>query len=474
MRNLKPIFILLVLFGAFHLFYGAIYENHLGEGTDSDVLYPFLFARDFWAGGIRGWNLPPSSGLFPEIGLAILIYPVFPSADSFHYAFGFFFFVMPYFLAKTYGFKKRQSYLFSLVFLALAGILPNSLGQFYFPSFHAVTLLFAAYTLFEINHWDSKNTLQGLRFFLIFSLIWISEYWFFVNVGPFLLIYTILHLRKKSFYPIGLIFLSFGLARVWQLGFRKMGIGVFTSKDLPTMDRIHSAFDLISQDPNLWISGVIQSTTKHSLFYDWFYWYFVLCIIYVLFLFLRLELKKNFLDFVFLLSPILTVVALYIFQIEPNFRYLYLLPFCLFFLIIRLLSIIPVVRSFVSLIIFLGIVFIYNEKYPLLANAIKEGESQRAHRMECLSEFDPNIPGAATYWPIKYSYTYSDKNWTLVPFTKAGVYYPWVSNQTWDKGFEKRPFEDFTWGITENKENLEQWKGVRVVKECEGWFFYKR
>jgi hypothetical protein len=109
-----------------------------------------------------------------------------------------------------------------------------------------------------------------------------------------------------------------------------------------------------------------------------------------------------------------------------------------------------------------------------LAKAIQDGEAKRTLRLECLSKFDPEIPGAATYWPIKYSYAFSDKNWTLVPFTKEGIYYPWISNKTWDKGLGAKPFEKFTWGITETKEHLDLWKGVRLVQECEGWYFYRR
>ncbi|MBM9548711.1 hypothetical protein JWG40_16920 [Leptospira sp. 201903074] len=476
-RNLKPLLILLVLFGTFHLFYDAIYENHLGEGTDSDVLYPYLFARDFWIGGwkgLQGWNLPPCSSLFPEIGLAILIYPIFSSVGSFHFAFGFFFFIIPFYLAKALGIKNQKAYLFSLGFLAIAGILPNSLGQFFFPSFHAVTLLFAAYTLYEIHRWNSKNRIQIFRFLLVFSLIWISEYWFFVNVAPFLFVYVVVRLRKQSIYPIGLVLLGFGLGKLWQQGLRTWGIGIFTSKELPTMDRIHVAKDLISKDPYSWISGVIESITKHPLFADWFYWYFVLCVIYILFLFLRFEFKKHFLDLVLLLSPFLSVVALYIFQIEPNFRYLYFLPFCMFFLVFRLVGMLPLIRSVATLVLFIGIVFFYNEKYPLLAKTIQEGEAKRVHRMKCLSEFDSTIPGASTYWPIKYSYAFADKTWTLVPFTKEGIYYPWVSNKTWDKGLGQKTFDQFSWGITETKEHLDVWKGVRLVKECEGWYFYRR
>lgn len=476
-RNIKPILILLVLFGTFHLFYDAIYEHHLGEGTHSDIFYPYLFARDFWVGGlagVRGWNVPPCSYVFPEMVLAILVYPLLKSVYWFHWIFGFLSFVMPFYLAKALGLKKNKSYLFSLGFLAIAGMIPNSLGQFFLPAFHAMTFLFAAYTLYEINHWDSKNRIQILRFLLMISLVWISEYWYFVNIAPFLLVYVVVHLRKQSIYPIGLVILGFVLGKIWQKGIQTLGIGIFTSKELPTMDRIHSAKTLILKDPNSWMSGVIDSITKHPLFVDWFYFYIILCIIYILFLFLRLEVKKRFLDLVLLLSPFLSVIALFIFQIEPNFRYLYFLPFCIFFLVFRLVEMFPFVRSVASITMFIGIVFFYNEKYPLLAKAIQDGEAKRTLRLECLSKFDPEIPGAATYWPIKYSYAFSDKNWTLVPFTKEGIYYPWISNKTWDKGLGAKPFEKFTWGITETKEHLDLWKGVRLVQECEGWYFYRR
>ncbi|PJZ84546.1 hypothetical protein [Leptospira harrisiae] len=476
-RNIKPILILLILFGTFHLFFDAIYENHLGEGTDSDILYPYLFSQDFWTGewkAVLGWNLPPCSNLFPEILLSILIYPFVNSVYWFHWAFGFFYFVMPYVFARALDVPNKISYLFSLGFLALAGVLPNSLGQFYFPGFHAVVFIFAAYTIYEINHWDSKNKVQTFRFLIILSFIWISEYWFFIHIAPFLLAYVLVRLQKKSIYPIGLVLIGFGLGKVWQQGLRFSGIGIFTSKELPTMDRIQAAKVLILKDPSSWVSGLMESITKHPIFAEWFDLYFVLITIYILISLFRIKRKELFLELVLFLSPILTVVALFIFQIEPNFRYLYFLVFCIFFLIYRITGFIPIFRSVAVFFVFLGIVYFYNDRYPTLNQNIKQGETKRIHRMNCLSQFDPQVPGASTYWPIKYSYAFSNKDWTLVPFTKEGIYYPWVSNRTWDKGLGQKSFREFSWGITETKEHLDLWKGVRLVEECEGWFFYRR
>ena len=476
-RLIKTILILLILFGTFHLFFDAIYENHLGEGTDSDILYPYLFARDFWTGGwagVRGWNLPPCSSLFPEIILSVLLYPLFHSVYWFHWLFGFFYFLMPFVLAKTLGIPNKVSYLFSLGFLALAGVLPNSLGQFYFPGFHAVIFIFAAYTIYEIQNWIPKNRIQMIRFLLVLSFIWISEYWFFVHIAPFLLVYVLVRLQKKSIYPIGLVLIGFGLGKVWQQGLRLSGIGIFTSKELPTMDRIQSAKGLVLKDPISWVSALTESITKHPIFAEWFDWYLVLFIFYILISVFRPKGKDLILELVLLLSPFLSVLALFIFQIEPNFRYLYFLVFCIFFLIYRIVTFIPVLRSVAVFIVFLGMVFFYNDRYPTLTQKVKEGESKRLHRMACLSQFDPQVSGASTYWPIKYVYAFSNQNWTLVPFTKEGIYYPWVSNRTWDKGLEQKSFGEFSWGITETKEHLDLWKGVRLVKECEGWYFYRR
>ncbi|TGM63753.1 hypothetical protein EHQ94_13990 [Leptospira meyeri] len=476
-RNLKPVIVLLLLFGAFHLFYDAIFENHLGEVTDSDILYPYLFARDFWIGGwdgVRGWNLPPCSSLFPEILLSIFIYPFVNSVYWFHWVFGFFYFVMPYVLAKTLGVSNKISYLFSLGFLTIAGVLPNNLGQFYFPGFHAVIFIFAAYTIYEIQNWDSKNRIQSFRFLLVLSLIWISEYWFFIHIAPFLLVYTIVRLQKKSIFPIGLTLLGFGFGKVWQQGLRFSGIGIFTSKELPTMNRIQSAKDLILKDPSSWVSSLMETVTKHPLFSDWFKWYTILCLAYIIFSLFRSKGKDFYLELVLLLSPYVTIIALFIFQIELNFRYLYFLVFCIFFLLYRLISFLPILRTVAGFVVFLGIVFFYNDRYPTLTQNVKEGEAKRLHRMDCLSHFDPLVPGASTYWPIKYSYAFSNKNWTLVPFTKEGIYYPWVSNRTWDKGLEQKSFTEFFWGVTETKDHLDLWKGVRLVKECEGWYFYRR
>ncbi|MCW7491235.1 hypothetical protein ND861_01070 [Leptospira sp. 2 VSF19] len=477
LRNLKPILILLILFSTFHLFYDAIYENHLGEGTDSDILYPYLFARDFWTSGwagVRGWNLPPCSYLFPEIVLAIVFYPVLKSVYWFHFAFGFLSFVMPFYLAKALGIPKKKSYLFSLGFLALAGTYPNDLGQFYFPAFHAMIFFFASYTLWEINHWEQTNRVQTVRFLFVISLIWISEYWFFVHITPFLLVYAVVNLQKKSIFPVGLVILGFGLGKVWQWGLRHFGIGIVTSKDLPTMDRIQSAGIWMFKDIGSWFSGLTESVTKHPVFADWFYWYFVLLGIYIFTLFFRFEGKKSFLEIVFLLSPFLSIVALFVFQIEPNFRYLFFLPFCLLLILLRWFDFFHLLRSISTFVLFLGIVFFYYEKYPNLIKDIQTGELKRTEKLECLSKFHEEIPGAATYWPIKYIYAFSNKSWTLVPFTKDGIYYPWISNKSWDKGFGEKPFETFIWGVTESKENLIHWKGVRLVGECAGWFFYER
>lgn len=477
MRFLKPILFLLVLFASFHLFYDVVYENHLGEGTDSDVLYPYLFARDVWTGGwtgVRGWNFPPCTYLFPEIILAVLFYPVISSVYGFHLVFGFLSFVLPFTFAKQLGMPKRYSYLVALGFLVLAGYDPNLFGQFYLPGFHAMTFFFATWTLYELEHWDFRNGKVWFRFLFLMTMVWVSEYWFFVNIAPFLVLYAIVHLRWKSLGPLSVGFMGYFLAKSMGKGLRWLGIGTMGTDNLQLVSKLKEISFTFFHDPfSLWL-GLKESVTRQPNLSEWFYWYLVIGGLYGLLTLFRKNGKELFLDFVFYLSPFLTIFFLYTIQTEPNIRYLYFLPFGILYFSFRLVERIPFVRFGIPIVLMIGCFWFYLGKYSELVAEVKLGENKRKQRLECLSEFDPNLPGAATYWPIKYSYAFSEKKWTLVPFTNEGVYYPWIANTSWDGDFKNQSFLSFSWGVTETKENLANWKGVSLVKECEGWYFFQR
>ncbi|MCG6150678.1 hypothetical protein [Leptospira bandrabouensis] len=476
-RNLKPVLILLILFGSFHLFYDVIYENHLGEGTDSDILYPYLFARDFWTGGwegVRGWNLPPCTTIFPDLIYAILAYPIVSSIYWFHLVFGFLVFCLPYALARSLGLAKRFSYLVSLGFFMFAGLDPNQLGQFYFPSFHAMTFFFVIWTLFELDHWNPKKGKVWFRFLLLMTLVWVSEYWFFINFSPFLIFYALVRLRWQSVGPLSMGFVGYHLAKYIGKGLRWLGIGTMGSDNLSHLTKLMNTFHSILIDPNSVWQTLVHSVSNQEVLSEWFYWYLVIGSLFVLLSLFRNQGKDFFLDFVFYLSPLISIFILYTIQIEPNIRYFYILPFGILYFSFRLLERIPFIRFGIPIVLVFGCFWYYLGKHSELTTMVKAGETKRNHRLECLSEFDPNLPGAATYWPIKYSYAFSHQKWTLVPFTKDGLYYPWVANSTWDGNLKNQSFVSFSWGVTESKENLENWKGVRLVKACEGWYFFRR
>lgn len=476
-RNLKPILFLLVLFASFHLFYDVVYENHLGEGTNSDVLYPYLFARDLWTGGwegIRGWNLPPCTYLFPEIILAVLFYPVISSVYGFHLVFGFLSFVLPFFFAKQLGLPKRYSYLVALGFLILVGFDPNLFGQFYLPGFHAMIFFFATWTLYELEHWNFRNGKHWFRFFFLMTMVWVSEYWFFVNIAPFLVLYAIVHLRWKSLGPLSMGFVGYYLAKSIGKGLRWLGIGTMGTDNLQLLTKLKEISFTFFHDPfSLWL-GLKESVTRQPNLSEWFYWYLVIGGLYGLLTLFRKNGKELFLELVFYLSPFFTIFFLYSIQMKPNIRYLYFLPFGILYFSFRLVERMPLVRFGIPIVLMIGCFWFYLGKHTELVAKVKAGETQRNQRLECLLEFDPKIPGAATYWPIKYSYTFSENKWTLVPFTKAGVYDTWIANTSWDGDFKNQTFDSFSWGVTESKENLANWKGVRLVKECEGWYFFQR
>ncbi|TGL23803.1 hypothetical protein EHQ46_01350 [Leptospira yanagawae] len=474
---LKPLFFLSVIFASFHLLYDVIYENHLGEVTDSDVLYPYLFARDFWTGGfagIRGWNLPPCTYLFPEIVLAILLFPVIPSVYGFHLVFGFFSFVLPFFLARQLGMPKRYAYSISLGFFVLAGLHPNSFGQFYLPGFHAMVFFFAIGTLYELEHWNPKKGKVWFRFLILMTLVWVSEYWFFVQFVPYLFLYAIIRMGWKSFGPTFICLVGFYLAKAVAKVLRLMGIGTIGTDNVYLLSQLKGIGHLLVSDPNSLWKGIVQSFENQDLFSQWIDWYLVIGVLFVILFVFRNNRKDFFLEFVFYLSPFITLVFLYTIQVEPNIRYLYFLPFGILYFSFRILERIPFLRWIFPIVLVIGCFWYYLGKHTELVSLVKAGETKRNHRMECLSQFDPNLPGAATYWPIKYSYTFSDQNWNLVPFTKDGVYYPWIANSSWDKDFKNQTFDSFGWGVTESKENLADWKDVRLVKECEGWYFFQR
>lgn len=477
LRFLKPILFLFILFASFHLFYDVVYENHLGEGTDSDVLYPYLFARDLWTGGwtaVRGWNLPPCTTLFPDLVLSILTYPIFTSVDSHLFVFGFFAFCAPFAFARSLGLAKRFSYLVSLGFLLFAGLDPNQLGQFFFPSFHAMTFLFATWTLYELEHWNPKQTKVWIRFLFLMTLVWISEYWYFVNIAPYLCFFAVVRLRRQSVGPLSLCLVGFFAAKGISRGFRLLGIGIIGTNNLNLTTTITSSFSQLFSHPDRIWYGLKLSITNNSLLSEWMYWYLVIGCMYLIFLMIQQKGKDFFVELFLFLSPCLTVVFLYLLQIEPNIRYLYFLPFGVFYFSFRIVERIPLVRFGIPIVIVFGCFLFYLGKHSELMAQIKVGEEKRNQRLECLSEFDPNLPGAATYWPIKYSYAFTEKRWTLVPFTNEGVYYPWVANTSWDGTDKDQTFDSFRWGITESKTNLEIWKDVTLVKECAGWYFFRR
>ncbi|TGM46730.1 hypothetical protein EHQ92_02055 [Leptospira biflexa] len=473
-RAFKSLFFLGILFASFHLFYGVIYENHLGEGTDSDVLYPYLFARDIWMGTGMGWNLPPSTTLFPDIILSILLYPITGSVESFHLIYGFFVFLLPFAFAQSLGLKKTNSYLVSLGFLVLAGLDPNQLGQFFFPSFHGMTFLFAAWVLYELKHWKEKGKHQSIRFLFLMTMIWLSEYWFFVNIAPFLFVLVWIRLGWKSLVPFGMTLFGFFLSKIFAKGFSFFGIGIIKTESFELIPKLKSSLLLMIQNPSQSLEGILASITKDPLIYQWWERYLVIGIVFLMITSFRFFERNHWKDFLFFLSPFVTIVFLYLFQIEPNIRYLYILPFGFLYFSFRLMELNLWFQKIFPTFILVALFIFYLGKHSDLITKIKSGEAKRTHRIECLMDFDPNVPGASSYWPIKYIYTFSDKKWTLVPFTKDGVYYPWVANTTWDGSWKDQPFPSFPWGVTESKENLQIWPGVELVKECEGWYFFQR
>ncbi|TGL08322.1 hypothetical protein EHQ43_04560 [Leptospira bouyouniensis] len=475
-RWFKPFFFLLVLFASFHLFYDVIYENHLGEGTDSDVLYPYLFAKDVWNGKVSGWNLPPSTTLFPDGMICILLYPLTGSVYSFHLVYGFFVFLLPFIFAKSLGLSNSLSTLTSLGFLILAGLDPNQLGQFYFPSFHGMTFILAAWALMEIERWNDENKEfpKQIRFLFLMTMIWISEYWFFVNLAPFLFLYGLVRLRWKIIIPIGSTLLGFFIAKLITKGFRTFGIGTIGTESFELIPKLKILLTLLFQNPIQSFDGILISSTKNPFINVWWERYLVFGFLFFILSIFHISKKNIGKEFLFFLSPFFTMVFLYGFQIEPNIRYLYILPFGTLYFLFRSIELFPWFRKIIPVLILVGLFIFYLSIHSDLITKIKTGESRRTNRLTCLEAFNPHIVGAATYWPIKYIYAFSNQKWTLVPFTKDGTYYPWVANTSWDGESNNLSFSSFVWGVTDSKENLEIWKGVELVKECEGWYFFQR
>ncbi|MDF3818569.1 hypothetical protein P3G55_01580 [Leptospira sp. 96542] len=473
----KKTFQLLLLFGFFYVFeihFQTIYEYHLGFVTNSDVLYPYLFAKDIWEGTIRGWNFPPSTCLFPDSLLNILLFPITKDVYRSFFLFGFYAFAITFFAARSLGLKNKNSLFLSLAFLLFAAELPDSLGQYVMPSFHISIFLFLAYFLYESKHWNSKKPFHWFRMTLVFTLLWLSEYWFFVHLGFFVVWIFWKQMGKQIWIPTLLMLIGFFITKSIQNYLRSLDIGMFTAKELPTIERIQTATNLIFNDPISFFTATWQSITQHPVLWPWFQTFlilFVMLFIYAIW-FAKTEKPKNLI--VLCLSPFITIFALKVFQIEPNFRYLYILAFLDLFLGLYFISKIPLLRRSFPIIAFIGFVVFSASKTHERLEYISTGEKKRKHRIQCLETFDPKEPASTTYWPTKYSYTFSKLPYTLVPYTKEGIYYPWVSNKHWDKGLGSKPMEFYSWGITETKEHLTLFPNVQLVKECEGLYFYKR
>ncbi len=183
MKYIRLTFFYVVPYFFMQNIFEVIYEYHFGIVTNSDALYPYLFAKDLWTIGIAGWNVPPSTSFFPDIVLSILVYPLASSTFRFYLILGLFFYLLPGLLSSKFGLYKSLGPLVSFVFLLLAAEFPSTIGQFYLPGFHTSVFYLFFLSLSILDKKEISSTKLSVYLILLFSFAFASEQLFFCADG---------------------------------------------------------------------------------------------------------------------------------------------------------------------------------------------------------------------------------------------------------------------------------------------------
>ncbi|BDA80363.1 hypothetical protein LPTSP3_g32930 [Leptospira kobayashii] len=461
-----------------------IYFYHFGEVTNSDALYPFLFAGDFWTAPsyVTGWSFPPSHYFFPDVLFFILGYPLSSEVFTLYSFYAGFCFVFVYYFFRQMKIPNYASLAGSVFLLKLGEISPVSWGQFYLPGFHSAEIFLVLCFFILFKRKDKARFSFVFPFILLTSVSLLSESWFAVHSGlPLLILFLADKNGQKSktilFVIVSIILYKVAVFYLGHLGFRS-----YSPNEFPIKKLLLETWASFKINPSSYLSSVFIENAKLpvSKFLFPAYWIFVL-----FFLFSWKKFQKQIQDketyhstllyLYLILSPFCGLLFLSLTGIEFNARYLFILPiscfglFCYFLKKRRIL-----LRVFLST--FLAFTLVGSNRFapdPKLEEQILSGKTKQSHRIECTVQtwrkWGKPI-GAADYWPVKYLKVMSKESIHLIPLTESGEYYPWIHNRNWDKGIaDLGDTNSFDWAITEG-EKKEIWnrKGVEF-ESCENW-----
>jgi hypothetical protein len=457
------VFIFRILFLAFLFWflepsYESIYYYHFGSVTNSDALYPYLLIQDFdfSPSFASGWVTPPSHCFFPDLILLYVLKKITSDIFLIHFGFAFFCFLSVIYLIRALGFSRSVSLVGALVFLRLGEYYPETWGQFFLPSFHGTEFFLLGLCLRIIRKKEKITSLGATGLGLVIGLSIHSELWFLVHslLPICLFILTTDHMKpRKIIITLLTSILSYGLLVQLQ---KQTGLGSFQPKQYPLVENIKQSFHLLIQNPTNFIREYLSLTKTlplSDLFIPIFY------IVFFLTLFKIFRSRNITKQFILPLGFFFSLAFIKISNIEPNARYFYFLPVSCITLFFFQIQNHPKITKLIAYLSLIGLIFSSNKF--LIAESIQQSTSTKKalfeSRIKCaettMSDWG-NLPGSSTYWPVKYLRAFSEKNIHLVPFTKEGIYYPWVHNLNWDKGLEKIDVTSLLWGIAPTDQDL--------------------
>lgn len=453
-----------------------IYEYHFGIVTNSDALFPYLFAKDIWSVGVKGWNLPPSSYLFPDLFLSGGIYPFTKTTFDFFQCFGFFLYFLPGYLSVRLGLHHSLGPLVSLAFFLLTSLFPATLGQFFLPGFHGSVFFILILYLVLLGPKTPINLNLGLKLVLLTSLTFLSEHLFWIQTGVLVVPLLIQKFSNQKRQLIAITILSFLLYFALLKLCEMLGLGItsisqFSPKQIflnfISVDGFIKAFDwflLETSNPELqiWL-GIYLVSTGLVFIFLWF----------------RKKEKESLSIQLLSLSPLISILLLSIFSLSFNFRYLYFIvwiPVYLFFFALQYLQF-KKLTLYIFTIVF-TLFFFYYRSEPM-RNQTQKGSRDRESRLACLDSLNQSSSLATSYWPTKYLRSFSKTEIHPVPFQGRGEYYHWIHNRSWDEGVHMKRIHEFPVLLLDQAgelefQNLLLNSNFKESARCGNWKIFKQ
>jgi hypothetical protein len=501
MKNLVSIVLTLIIYCiySFLLTTKIIYSSfHLGN--NSDLLYPFLFLRDFFNNysSLNQWYLPPANAFFPDIFLLAFLYKLPIETSMFYYVLIQLLMIhyLFYFYNKTKSYSNLLSSIISISCVTFIFIIfgnHKDLITIFLPGYHSTIYLFGGYI------WIKKDEIKfNFKLLIISLLLGFSDPFIIIQVLlPLFLFFLIINNISQLKIIVKLILITL-LGKYIQsilLAFSFLKI-----PDIPVFKTFILLFKQNLIFKNLHIS--LQLMLK-DLIYDPF-----IFIVLIFFTTLLINFKsKNNISKPIFVSYTLSIIINYLFQgsfgLWMGSRYIwffYLIP--IIFLNDRINRFIRIYFSkktnlnFLKLdhtivlntllIIYLTflIFFITSIKNNLLMitseklNLLSIHETSNYYnflpkKMICLREIQMKynlIHGISDYWNAKYIHFFSNRELNLYQSDSQFNPYHWIYNSKFY--FESIGTKKTTFIITNSIDEsyIKQKVGLPlIIENCEPW-----